>query len=139
MYLLDTNVISEMRKLKSGRADPNVQHWADSVSTSQLYVSVITLLELKVGVLQLMRKDPIQGRILNKWLVDQVFVLFADRTLVVDTEIALRCAELHVPITASRYDSLIAATALVHNMTVVTRNTADFASTGVSVLNPCQA
>jgi len=139
MYLLDTNVISEMRKLKSGRADPNVQHWANSVPKSQLYVSVITLLELKVGVLQLMRKDPIQGRILNKWLIDQVFVLFADRTLAVDSEIALRCAELHVPITASRYDSLIAATALVHNMTVVTRNTADFASTGVSVLNPCQA
>ena len=139
MYLLDTNVISEMRKLKSGRADPNVQDWANSVLTSELYVSVITLLELKVGVLQLMRKDPRQGQILRGWLFDQVFVLFADHTLVVNSEITLRCAELHVPVTASRYDSLIAATALVHNMTVVTRNTADFASTGVSVLNPWQS
>ena len=139
MYLLDTNVISEMRKLKSGRADPNVQHWANSVLTSELYVSVITLLELKVGVLQLMRKDPRQGQILRGWLFDQVFVLFADHTLVVNSEITLRCAELHVPITASRYDSLLAATALVHNMTVVTRNTVDFASTGVSVLNPWQS
>lgn len=138
MYLLDTNVISEMRKLKSGRADPNVQHWADSVPASQLYVSVMTLLELKVGVLQLMRKDPRQGQILRDWLFDQVFILFADRTLAIDSEIALRCAELHVPITASRYDSLIAATALVHNMTVVTRNAIDFAQTGVSVLNPWQ-
>jgi len=139
MYLLDTNVISEMRKLKSGRAAPNVQHWANSVPTSQLYVSVITLLELKFGVLQLMRKDIRQGQILKEWLFDQVLVLFADRILLVDSEIALRCAELHVPITASRYDSLIAATALVHNMTVVTRNTADFVSTGVPVLNPWQA
>lgn len=139
MYLLDTNVISEMRKLKSGRAAPNVQHWANSVPTSQLYVSVITLLELKFGILQLMRKDIRQGQILKEWLFDQVLVLFADRILLVDSEIALRCAELHVPITASRYDSLIAATALVHNMTVVTRNTADFVSTGVPVLNPWQA
>ena len=139
MYLLDTNVISEMRKLKSGRAAPNVQHWANSVPTSQLYVSVITLLELKFGVLQLMRKDIRQGQILKEWLFDQVLVLFADRILLVDSEIALRCAELHVPITASRYDSLIVATALVHNMTVVTSNTADFVSTGVPVLNPWQA
>lgn len=97
MYLLDTNVVSEMRKLKTGRADPNVQNWADSIATSQLYISAITLLELKFGVLKLIRKDPLQGQILKEWLFDQVLVLFADRILAVDAEIALRCAELHAP------------------------------------------
>ena len=139
MYLLDTNVISEMRKSATGRADPAVQSWTDRTNIRLLYLSTITILELEKGVLRRSRKDPVQGAVLHEWLHQQVIPAFHDRTFAIDTATALRCATLRVPATAAYYDSLIAATALVHNMTVVTRNTADFTSTGVSVLNPWQA
>ena len=136
MYLLDTNVISEMRKSTARRADPAVQSWTDRTDIRLFYLSAVTILELEKGVLQRSRKDSAQGTVLHRWLHQQVIPAFHDRIFAIDTTIALRCAALHVPATAAYYDALIAATALVHNMTVVTRNTADFASTGVSVLNP---
>ena len=136
MWLLDTNVVSELRKARSGRADPKVVAWAQSVPPASLYLSVITLQELALGVLQIERRDAAQGRVLRTWLDDQVIPAFASRTLVIDTAVALRSARLHVPDPRSEADALIAATALVHGMTVVTRNVADFAPTGVAVFNP---
>jgi len=136
MYLLDTNVISELRKTKSGKADSSVVAWANSMSATRLFISVITVLELETGVLLVERRDPIQGAILRSWLTAHVLPAFSDRILAVDTAVAQRCARLHVPDPRSDRDAIIAATALVHGMTVVTRNIDDFAPTGVELLNP---
>ena len=136
MYLLDTNVLSELRKVQARKADMNVAGWAASVDASELFVSTISLMELELGVLTLERKDPAQGRLLRTWLEHHVLPEFEDRTLPVDTAVALRCARLHVPDKRSERDALIAATALVHSMTVVSRNSPDFEPTGVSLLNP---
>ncbi len=136
MFLLDTNVISELRKAKSGKADSNVVAWANSVSAARLYISVITILELEIGVLLVERRDASQGAVLRSWLNTHVLPAFSDRILAVDTAVAQRCARLHVPDPRSDRDALIAATALVHGMTVVTRNTEDFVQTGTVLLNP---
>ena len=136
MFVLDTNVISELRKAKSGRADTNVVSWAQTVSSSSLFISAITVLELETGILLVERKDPQQGAVLRSWLNTHVLPAFSERTLPVDVAVALRCARLHVPDPRSDRDALIAATALVHGMTVVTRNVADFSPTGVDVVNP---
>ncbi len=136
MFVLDTNVISELRKAKSGRADANVVSWAQTVSSSSLFISAITVLELETGILLVERKDPQQGAVLRSWLNTHVLPAFSERTLPVDVAVALRCARLHVPDPRSDRDALIAATALVHGMTVVTRNVADFSPTGVDVVNP---
>jgi predicted nucleic acid-binding protein len=136
MFVLDTNVISELRKAKSGRADANVVSWAQTVSSSSLFISAITVLELETGILLVERKDPQQGAVLRSWLNTHVLPAFSERTLPVDVAVALRCAGLHVPDPRSDRDALIAATALVHGMTVVTRNVADFSPTGVDVVNP---
>ena len=136
MYLLDTNVISEPRKARAGKADPKVVAWAERVPTPSLFLSVITLLELETGLLLIERRDPLQGAILRRWLETQVLLAFSERILAVDTAVARRCARLHVPDPRSDRDALIAATALVHDLTVVTRNIADFESTGVRIINP---
>ncbi len=136
MYLLDTNVISELRKVKSGKANKNVETWANSVNVSHLFLSVITILELETGVLLIERKDTVQGAVLRSWLNARVLPAFSDRILVVDTAVAQCCAKLHVPDPRSDRDAIIAATAIVHGMTVVTRNVSDFESSGVKILNP---
>ena len=136
MYLLDTNVVSELRKVRAGKADSHVADWADSVDAGDLYLSVITLQELEIGVLLAERRDPSQGAIFRAWLNGHVLPAFAGRILVVDTAVVQRSARLHVPDPRPVRDALIAATALVHGMTVVTRNVADFEPTGVAVLNP---
>jgi predicted nucleic acid-binding protein len=136
MFLLDTNVVSELRKVRAGKADQQVAVWADSVEASDLYVSVITIQELEIGVLLAERRDPVKGASLRVWLNDHVLPAFADRILAVDMAVAQRSARLHVPDPHPVRDGLIAATALVHGMTVVTRNVADFESTGVQILNP---
>ncbi len=136
MYLLDTNVISELRKAKSGKADKNVVAWSSSVPVTSLFISVISILELETGVLLVERRDSAQGAVLRSWINAQVLPAFADRILPVDTVVAQRCAQLHVPDPRSDRDAIIAATALVHGMTVVTRNVDDFESTGVEILNP---
>lgn len=138
MYVLDTNVLSELRKIRIGKADVNVAAWTESVDAANLFVSAITIMELELGVLSIERKDAAQGAILRSWLEQQVIPEFAGRTLSVDTAVAQRCARLHVPDKRGERDALIAATALVHGMTVVTRNVADFKPTGVSILNPWQ-
>ena len=136
MYLLDTHVVSELRKAKTGKADPNVRLWAERVSALDLFLSAITILELETGILLIERRDPSQGAALRSWLDLQVLPAFSGRTLAVDTAVALRCARLHVPDPRSDRDALIAATALVHGLIIVTRNVADFAPTGVPILNP---
>lgn len=136
MYLLDTNVVSELRKAKSGKDEARVISWAESVHTTDLYLSVITIQELEIGVLLIEKRDSTQGSILRTWLNSHVLPAFVDRILAVDLAIAKRAASLHVPDPRPVRDALIAATALVHGMTVVTRNTSDFTSTGASLLNP---
>lgn len=136
MFVLDTNVISELRKIRSGKADQSVEQWADNVDAGSLYISAITILELEIGILQLERKDPRQGAVLRTWLDTLVLPEFSGRIFPVDTAVAQRGARLHVPDPRAERDALIAATALVHGMTVVTRNRADFEATGVPLLNP---
>ncbi len=139
MYVLDTNVVSELRKIRAGKADPNVAAWAEKVDAADLFVSAITIMELELGILLIERKDATQGTILRAWLEQHVLPEFSERTLPVDTAVAQRCARLHVPDRCSERDALIAATALVHGMTIVTRNVADFQASGVTILNPWES
>ena len=136
MFLLDTNVISELRKAGDGKADANVVAWLSSMDATTFYLSAITLMEIELGILRIERRDPAQGARLRAWMDRHILPEFADRTLPVDTAVALRCAPLHVPDPRPERDAFIAATALAHGMTVVTRNVADFAPTGVPLLNP---
>jgi hypothetical protein len=125
-----------MRKVLAGKAAPNVAGWADSVEADELYLSVITVQELEIGVLLVERNDLAQGAMMRSWLNVHVLPAFAGRILPVDTQVALRSARLHIPDPHPVRDALIAATALVHGMTVVTRNVEDFARSGAKVLNP---
>jgi predicted nucleic acid-binding protein len=134
MFLLDTNVISHLRR--PDRANPRVVKWADSIPAVQFFLSVISVFEIELGALQIARRDAAQGKILRAWINDQILVRFESRILAIDGIVALRCAPLHIPDPRSERHSMIAATALVHGMTVVTRNVADFAATGVTLLNP---
>ncbi|WP_231940886.1 type II toxin-antitoxin system VapC family toxin [Acidihalobacter aeolianus] len=136
MYVLDTNVVSELRKIRGGKADPNLAAWVENVDAADLFVSAITIMELELGVLSIERKDATQGAVLRTWLDQHVLPEFSGRTLPVDTAVAQRCARLHVPDKRSERDALIAATALVHGMAVVTHNVADFEPTGATILNP---
>lgn len=136
MYVLDTNVVSELRKAKAGKADRHVVAWASGVPAGHLYLSAITVLELEMGVLRIERRDRAQGALIRAWLDGQVMPAFAGRILAVDAAVALRCARLHVPDRLAERDALIAATALVHGMTVVTRNVGDFVGAKVPVVDP---
>lgn len=136
MYLLDTNVVSELRKVRAGKADRNVAAWASRVAPPALFLSAITIQELEIGTLLVERRDPAQGEILRAWLDGHVLPAFAGRILPVDAAIARRSAALHVPDPRPIRDALIAATALIHGLTVVTRNESDFESTGAEVVNP---
>ena len=135
-FLRDTNVVSELRKIRLGKADSHVAAWADSVDAGDLYLSVISIQELEIGILLPERRDPAQGALLRSWLNGHVLPAFAGRILDVDSAVALRAARLHVPDPRPVRDGLIAATALVHGMTVVTGNLADFDPSGVATLNP---
>ncbi len=137
MFLLDTNVLSELRR--PDRANPNVVRWADSVPVNQFFVSVMSLFEIERGALLIARRDTVQGRVLRSWIDDHILVRFASRILPVNEPVALRCVGLHVPNPRPERDALIAATALVHSMIIVTRNVEDFAGTGATLLNPWEA
>lgn len=134
MFILDTNVVSELRRRT--KADRKVAAWAKVIPLSQMFLSVITILELEKGTLLMERKDVRQGQQLRTWLDDQVMARFDGRILSIDAVVAKRTARLHVPSPGSERDTMIAATALVHRMTVVTRNVADFSASGVTILNP---
>lgn len=139
MFLLDTNVISELRKAGDGKADPSVVAWLSGVDAATCYISAITLMEIEIGILRIVRRDAAQGARLRAWMNHQILPEFADRTLPFDKAAALRCAPLHVPDLRPERDAFIAATALVHGMTVVTRNVADFDFSGVPIVNPWDA
>ena len=137
MFVLDTNVVSELRRAKAGKANPGVTEWADRVPATMMFLSVISLQELEHGVLLAERRDPAQGDVLRRWLEASVATAFADRFLPVDEPVARRAAALQVPDPAPFRDALIAATAQVHAMTVVTRNESDFVRFGsLEVTNP---
>ena len=136
MWILDTNVVSELRKSKTAKVDKNVAAWAASVPAGALFFSGITVLELELGARLLERRDAKLGAVLRTWLDGHVFPAFAGRVLALDTAVAHRTASPRVPDPRGDRDAIIAATALVHGMTVVTRNVADFADTGVAILNP---
>lgn len=136
MFLLDTNVISELKKAKTGQAEVRVVRWAQSVATRSLFLSAVTVMELEIGTRLVERRDLYQGRLLRSWLDGQVLPAYKGRIFSIDVEVAVQCAALHVPDRRSERDALIAATALVHGMTVVTRNVVDFVGSGVAVLNP---
>lgn len=136
MYLLDTNVISELRKVGAGRADKNVVKWADGQSLNTLFISSITVLEIEMGILQKERKDVKQAAILKTWMNSHVLPTFSDRILPFDTSVALQCAVLHVPNPKSERDAMIAATALTHGMILVTRNVKDFQHINIELINP---
>jgi predicted nucleic acid-binding protein len=124
MFLLDTNVISELRR--PTKANPRVAGWADTIRRPDLFLSVVTIIEIEIGILMREhRRDHAQAAILRTWMDSYIQP--------VDTAVALRSARLHVPDRRSDRDALIAATALVHGLTVVTRNISDFRS----MASPC--
>ena len=134
MYVLDTDVVSHLRRPDKGH--PNVISWASSAPVTLLFISCVTLHELERGILSIERKDAAQGALLRAWMDQQILIRFSGRILPVDIPVAQRCARLHVPDPKPERDAFIAATALVHGMTVVTRNVEDFKMTGVEVLHP---
>lgn len=133
-FLLDTNVISELRRPE--RAAPAVVNWVDAQAEGSLWCSVVSILELEIGALHTLRRDKLQGTMLRTWIDGKVLPRFGERIVPIDLAVALKCASLHIPDPRPDRDAYIAATALVHGLTVVTRNVRDFAATGVRVLNP---
>jgi len=131
--LLDTNVLSELRK--GDRAHAEVRAWFDATDEADLFTSVLVLGELRRGVESIRRRDPISAEALDQWL-HRLKETFADRLLPVDAVIADRWGPLNVPDPVPTVDGLLAATALVHDMTLVTRNTRDVHRSGVRLLNP---
>jgi predicted nucleic acid-binding protein len=133
-FLLDTNVVSELRR--GAKCNPGVATWQAEQSTDAYHLSVVTLMEIRLGVELARRRNPKQAELLQNWYATKVRVAFTNRTLPVTLEIAEKCAELHAGRTRPFRDSLILATALVHNLVVVTRNTKDFIDSSAQVLNP---
>ena len=137
MYVLDTNVVSELRKVRSGKANPGVAEWAEQIPSAELFVSAITIHELEHGVLLMERSDPDQGAVLRSWLDQSVAAAFAERVLPVDERVARRAASLHIPNPAPFRDALIGGTALIHGMTIVTRDLKHFNRfDGLDLVNP---
>ena len=134
MFLLDTNVVSELRRPE--RADASVRAWASGTPAELYAISVVTVLEIERGILLVERRDAMQAAVLRRWLEREILTPLADRILPIDTAIARRCANLHVPDPRPERDALIAATALTIGLTVVTRNVGDFEPMGVALINP---
>ena len=140
MFLLDTNILSEIRKISQGRADPALAHWVQNIDFDRCHLCVITLLEIEQGILRVQhRGDEAQFLRLEKWLNDTVLPTFGARILPIDAHTARICARLHVPDQRPYNDALIAACAIRHGLTLVTRNTRDFATLQVPLLNPFSA
>lgn len=132
-FLLDTNLVSELRK---PNADAAVVAWAAGLSKQEAFLSVVTIREIEAGVLRVERRDPAQGAVLRAWLEEQVLEGYADRILPIDLPTARRAAALHIPDPRPERDALIAATALVRGLTVATRTVGDFEPMGVALVNP---
>ena len=136
MYLLDTNIISELKKLDSGKIHPQIQRWAYSINLMQTKISVVSITEIRTGILSLARKDQAQAASLDNWFTNRLLPAYRTRTLSVDTEVALICAQLHIPAKRPINDAYIAATAIAHNLTPVTRNVRDFQGLPLMLENP---
>ena len=136
MYLLNTNIISELKKLDSGKIHPQVQRWAYSINLMQTKISVVSITEIRTGILSLTRKDQAQAASLDNWFTNRLLPAYRTRTLSVDTEVALICAQLHIPAKRPINDAYIAATAIAHNLTLVTRNVRDFQGLPLMLENP---
>lgn len=136
MYLLDNNALSELRRMSKNKANRGFANWVNSVDSNLFFINSIVVLEQQKWVLTKYRKDPIQGNALEKWLA-YVLTIFEDKILLIDNQVALKCAELHVPDPRPQFDSLIASTALVHDLILVTRNVKDFETIeGLRWINP---
>lgn len=138
-FLLDTNVISELRKVGDGKADLNVTTWISAQNSRDLFLSAITILELERGILSIQRRDAAQGSRLRTWMDSRVRPEFSERVISIDDTIATRCAHLHIPDRRNEADAIIAATALVHGFAIVTRNIQNFQGTGVVLVDPWRA
>ena len=136
MYLLDTNIVSELRKLETGKIHPQVYRWIKSNGFTHTYISAVTLAEIQTGILSLARKDKAQAASLDNWFTNRLLPAYRTRTLSVDTEVALICAQLHIPAKRPINDTYIAATAIAHNLTPVTRNVRDFQGLPLMLENP---
>lgn len=136
MFLLDTNIISETRKLGTSRVDPHAARWFTRVDVETSFVSAMTIFELERGVRQMERRDATQGSELRRWLDDQIMTTYEHRTLPLSREVALICAGLHIPDPKSERDAWIAATAIEADLTLASRNVGDFANMGVRLINP---
>ncbi|MDO4683703.1 MAG: type II toxin-antitoxin system VapC family toxin [Lautropia sp.] len=136
MFLLDTDIISELRRAAHGLSDPGVVAWARATDPTLMRTSVIVLMEIEHGIQRLERKDPAQGRQLRHWFEHQVRPAFGAHALPADLETALICAGLHTRAPRSPHDTLIGATAIRHGLTVVTRNVRDFQAMDVPTLDP---
>ena len=136
MYLLNTNIISELKKLDSGKIHPQVQRWAYSINLMQTKISVVSITEIRTGILSLARKGQAQAASFDNWFTNRLLPAYRTRTLSVDTEVALICAQLHIPAKRPINDAYIAATAIAHNLTPVTRNVRDFQGLPLMLENP---
>ena len=136
MLLLDTNVVSELRKVASGRADPNVVVWNETVDPAETFISSVVLHELEIGVRLVEHNDVAAGKVLRNWLENIVLTAFSGRILPLDEGAAVQAAQWHVPNPKPINDAYIAATAFTRRMTLVTRNIKDFEGMGVALVNP---
>ncbi|MDO4879297.1 MAG: type II toxin-antitoxin system VapC family toxin [Neisseria sp.] len=136
MYLLDTNIISEMRKIAKGKGNSNVAAWLERTDQTGLYTSAVVIMELERGVLGMERKDPIQGAALRAWKTAVTERFFKGRILPIDAATAEICARLHIPDRSPENDVWIAATAKQHGLILATRNVKDMEQTGVKLFDP---
>lgn len=136
MYLLDTNVVSEMRKIKQNKADKNAVAWLLNVSKESLYTNAVVLMEIERGIIRMEHKDPQQADRLKSWYYAAVKPMFYERVLPINEVTASVCADLHFPDLAPENDAWIAASAMQYDLTLVTRNTKDFQHQGLRILNP---
>jgi predicted nucleic acid-binding protein len=132
-FLLDTNILSELRK--QSRCDAGVRHWVEGTTGEELFVSVLVLGEIRQGVERIRLRDQNQARTLEKWL-QSILTEFADRILPVDERVADQWGRLGLRQPVPTLDALLAATALVHDLTVISRDEDGFRNTGVRIINP---